>query len=183
MADHVLLKREFEQARDQQYRISRSVDDSMTCYGKSLYLCNRLEAYSYQSRLIVAEISWKSVFDCLRELDPSLSTAIDALREPSNSDFGLHIYSQVLVDDDWKTADPTWEYELSPPFPFIEWDGTKNSQLAVPVKTVYTPEESSRILSTIDAMRRIAPSNSNQLFYSRFNDLLQCVRLRNLEAA
>lgn len=112
----------FNSVRDIPYQVPLSLEEeNFSCVGKGILLKNKLETAGYTVRWKEGEFRWEDVGL------PAyvLAVAHDAL--------STHVWLEVLIDDQWIVADPTWDKDLKVIFSVNEWDGKSSQHVAFPV--------------------------------------------------
>jgi hypothetical protein len=152
----------FSQIRDIPYRIPlASQETDFSCTGKHKLLKSILEEAGFKVRWRVCTFKWSGI-----ELPVEVS-------ETRHDDDSSHAYLEVLIDDDWKTVDATWDAPLSQILPVSEWDGRSGTQVAVKPLSTYSPEKSADIIEGESADVIDKDLERNGELYAAFNDWLE----------
>lgn len=159
MSPHELAK-QFEEIRDIPYKISLSweeeVNDDKSCTGKNGALMNFLTKHGYEIRWRVCAFRWS---------DLPLPAEIHAV--PHNDD-AAHAYLEIHISNVWRIVDATWDAGLNSILPVAIWDGAGDTDVAVPARETYSPEESTRIMQS-DRSGFDVDLEQNRNFYEALN--------------
>lgn len=151
----------FKEIRDIPYRIPLALDEpDDCCTGKANRLLHVLEENGYETRYRVCSFLWS---------ETNLPKELLAI---PHDDACTHTYLEVKIGDDWKTVDPTWDSGLKGLLPIEEWDGVSDTGIGLPVKSIFSPEESLRVMQeslTGDAFAEDMRKSGK--FYEAMNDL------------
>jgi hypothetical protein len=125
----------FRKIRDIPYHIPLALDEEdFCCSGKSTLLLKELEKFGIEARYAVGWFNWEDI---------NLSKFI--LEVPHDPDC-THTWVEANIKGKWIKLDPSWDAGLKNIFPVAEFDGKNDTILAVPVKEIFSPEKSDKIM-------------------------------------
>ena len=155
----------FVQIRDILYRVPlTSEEEDLCCTGKHKQLKKLLEDEGLQARWQVCTFKWSDI-----------KLPLEVSSVPHEDDC-THAYLEVFINSSWKTVDATWDKGLSAIFPINEWDTISETPIAVPVLSIFSPEDSAEIIAKEDKEAVEADLKINGEFYKAFNYWLEETR-------
>ncbi|MDD4409070.1 MAG: hypothetical protein PHW52_00260 [Candidatus Pacebacteria bacterium] len=161
------LQKIFIEIRDIPYSIPLAYEaEDRCCTGKHKKFFEILKKDNYEVRWKVCTFKWSSM---------SLPENLLTIPHDDNS---THAYLEVLINEEWKKVDATWDKFLEKILPINEWDGVSDTRIAIPVISTYSPEESLLIMESESRKIVEADLEVNGSFYKAFNAWLEEVRLR-----
>ena|SRR3989338_3411101 len=159
------IKELFTQTRDIPYRIPLSSKEEDTCCsGKCIRMFKALKEDKFDLRYRVCSFSWGSLH---------LPTEILAV---PHEDMSTHVYLEVKINNIWINVDPTWDIGLRNILPVNDWDGTSNTQIAVPQIELFDLEKSARIMAETDSQIIEDDLAKNGQFYRALNGYFEKIR-------
>jgi len=78
----------------------------------------------------------------------------------------------VLIDGEWVTVDAAWDIGLKNIFHVNEWDGKSDTEIAVKVLEIFSPEKSAEIMDGENNDDLLSDLKINGGFYKVFNEWL-----------
>lgn len=166
--------RYFRIARDIPYYIATGEDEQdYCCATKPLILDKLLATLGLKSRHILCTFKWE---------DLGLPAGI---LELPHDDVDTHEYLEVWIPETgaWVKVDPNWDNWIrNPKIPIADWDGLRNTILAVTPLEVYSPQESAKIIAEEeegDPEVRRAYLEKNTQFFKSLNGWLESQRVKS----
>ncbi|OGY99773.1 MAG: hypothetical protein A2945_02135 [Candidatus Liptonbacteria bacterium RIFCSPLOWO2_01_FULL_52_25] len=161
------IVQEFEKIRDIPYRIPLSTTErDDCCSGKSEQLLKILKVAGHGARYRVCTFRWS---------DLNLPNWVEQVPHENEC---THTYIEILLDGEWKIVDATWDRGLKNIFAVNNnWDGRSNTEVAVPVRKLFSPKQSAEYMkrsATTDAIAEDLKKNGK--FYEAFNRWLETKR-------
>lgn len=161
------IKKAFIEIRDIPYSIPLFYGaEDKCCTGKHKKLFEILKKEGFDVRWRVCTFKWS---------DMQLPEKVSINQHDDNS---THAYLEVMIDGDWKKVDATWDKSLSTILPVNEWDSFSDTQIAVSVISIFSPEESLSIINNENKQVVEADLEINGKFYQAFNEWLEETRLK-----
>jgi hypothetical protein len=158
----------FNEIRDIPYRIPlSSSEEDFSCTGKNEKLLQYLVKENYQVRWRVCTFKWSS-----------LGLPQNVL-EVSHDDNSTHAYLEVKIDQTWKKVDATWDKGLAGILPVNQWDDSADEEIAVPVVSTFSAEESKVIMESENREVVEDDIKINGNFYQALNLWLEEVRVKS----
>jgi hypothetical protein len=153
----------FEEIRDVPYRIPLALDESDDCCsGKANRFMMILKEKRYDVRYRVCSFFWSDL------------NLPEDLQSIPHEDACTHVYLEVKIGNDWRVVDPTWDVGLKGLFPIAEWDGVGDTGIGLPVRSIFSPEESLKILIDSNIEKEVCKDMKvNGKFYGAFNKWLE----------
>lgn len=158
----------FREIRDIPYRIPLSAHETDDCCsGKANRLMRVCKEAGIEVRYRVCSFQWS---------DLGLP---DALQQIPHENDCTHVYLEMLIEDHWVVVDPTWDCALEGLLPVSTWNGETDTVIGVPVRDVFSLEESLRIMNESNVDKVIEDDlKKNGAFYKAFNEWLELYRNR-----
>lgn len=158
--------KKFEEIRDIPFRLPLSVDETLcNCLWKAIMLKRILTDNWYFSRYRVCEFNRSD-----------LSIPQDILIKHWIS-ISEHVYLEMHMKWLRINLDPTWDKALSSIFTISNWNWWNSTELAVKPIKIYSENESSEIMKSIDEYAIEKDIETNYEFYSDLNDYLDSKRV------
>lgn len=164
----------FRIVRDIPYYIGlNEKEQDYCCLTKPLILDRLLRTLDVETRHILCQFKWSQ-----------LPLPKDILAIP-HDDEDTHEYLEVRLPETgtWVRVDPNWDKPLkSLGLSVAEWDGHHDTQLAVSPLTVYSAEESARMIAAedeTDPKIRLDYIERNFTYFRAINQLLQSQRVKS----
>lgn len=160
----------FESVRGVPYRIPLDAgEDSFSCLGKNKRLMKELQQLGLDVRWRVGTFRWSD-----------LGLPKEIQKVPHDDD-ATHAYLEVNIRGEWKAIDATWDKVLSAVFPVAEWNGIDSTVVGVPLREIYSPEESASIMKPLDDLIEyekafVEDFKVNGEFYKAFNQWSREIR-------
>jgi len=152
----------FKTIRDLPYKIPlSSSEEDVCCNGKHRKLKDLLTKQGFEVRYRVGSFLWSS---------------IDLPNEISNfphDDLSSHVWLEVLIDSEWITIDATWDAGLKNIFHINEWDGKSNTEIAVKILEIFSPEKSAEIMNNENTPEASNDQKTEKEFCQAFNAWLE----------
>ena len=150
----------FNWVRDIPYRCPLSSEESdYSCFGKHQVLEKLLKGVGLKVRPRVCDFSWSS-----------LKLPRDVVNIPHQDDI-FHVYLEVETNGGWHKIDASFDSNLAPRLPVMEWDGRSSTGLCVPHGKIYSPKVSREIYVSDDE-----DFSLDRGFYETLNGWLEEVR-------
>ncbi len=156
----------FQSIRDIPYKIPLTPNKEDTCCnGKHKKLKDLLIKQGFKVRYRVGSFLWSSL-----NLPSEVSNV-------PHDDLSSHVWLEVLIDGEWITIDATWDVGLKNIFHINEWDGKSNTEIAVKILEIFSPEKSAEIMDGENDDGLLSDLKINGKFYKAFNDWLERKRI------
>jgi hypothetical protein len=130
-----IAKHIFEEVRDQPYRLSLFAGDlAPNCALKGTQLIERLGSLGFGVRGRVADFLWENT-PLPKEIVSLYPTDLEV----------THFFVEILIDDDWRQLDASWDSGLEKcGFPIATWDGINSP--GIKLERIYGFEEQASYL-------------------------------------
>jgi hypothetical protein len=152
----------FKAIRDTPYKIPLTPNEEDTCCsGKHKALKDLFIQQGYEARYRVGSFLWRSI-----DLPGEVSSV-------PHDDLSSHVWLEVLIDGEWITIDATWDVGLKNIFHVNEWDGKSNTEIAVKILEVFSPEKSAEIMDGENGDNFSDDSKTDKEFCRTFNEWLE----------
>jgi len=152
----------FNSVRDIHYRIPlKWGQEDNCCSGKHKKLFDLLTKHNHKVRYRVCVFLWSNI-----KLPKELQ------KIPHDNDC-THTYLEIYLDGDWKILDATWDSGLRNVFHINEWDGKKNTEIAVKPVRIFNPKKSLEIVNNQNRKIIEKDLKINGKFYEAFNKWLR----------
>lgn len=164
------IVKKFKQVRDIPYRIPLSPSEpDDCCSGKSIRLLSILKDAGYDARYRICTFLWSSI---------QLPNEVKSVSHDNNSS---HQFLEVKIGKNWRIVDPTWDKGLKSIFTINAWNGKSNTEIAIPVQKLLSPEESVRYIKKVSTEEAVLRDlKKNREFYNAFNDWLNKTRKQSI---
>jgi len=159
------LRQAMLEIRDIPYSIPLFYEaEDQCCNGKHKKLFSLFKKHNYDVRWRLCKYKWSD-----------LSLPERLLLIPHEDDCN-HVYLEVMMNGDWKDIDITWDRSLEDILPVNNYENTLETQIAVPVVSLYSLEESASMMD--DERKEIFDEDFkiNGKFYEAFNVYLREIR-------
>lgn len=159
------LLNEFRRIRDIPYSIPLTFDEEdRCCTGKAKQLLAFLHANHVEARYRVCTFKWS---------DMPLPVSVVAV---PHEDASTHVYVEAKINNIWIDLDATWDSGLRSVLPVNDWDGHSSTAIAVPVQSLLSHEESTRIMAMESRESFDSDITVNGAFYQALNKWFANVR-------
>lgn len=151
----------FQSIRDIPYKIPLTPNEEDTCCnGKHKKLKDLFAKQGFEARYRVGSFFWSSI---------NLPREVSSV---PHDDLSSHVWLEVLIDGEWVTVDAAWDIGLKNIFHVNEWDGKSDTEIAVKVLEIFSPEKSAEIMDGENNDDLLSDLKINGGFYKVFNEWL-----------
>ena len=157
----------FNLVRDIPYRIpTKFAEKNYSCAGKHKMLKELFEKIGLNVRPRICETKWSLI-----------KQIPENILKISRDDETLHLYLEVVIDDEWKTIDASLDSKLENVFEINKWYGKSDTLICFPPTKIYSPEKSLEVFnSKFDKEDYLKKLEKNYEFYTEFNKWLENIR-------
>lgn len=135
-----------------------------SCAGKHAILKFRLESLGYSTRYRVGAFNWST-----------LRLSLEVFTIPHKNE-SIYSFLEVFINNDWLPIEATWDKAIGRVLPCNDWNGTSATPISVRVTSLFTPDESLRIMTQNSTQKPMGDISLNSRFYSGINAWLDQVR-------